>query len=130
MIKKSLLLTVSAIAAITFGSPVSAQYKGTNEREWAASLQSDIRNGAPAEDICTNARSTATTSNEVAFKDWAYSVARQYCKEGFELKSNATEQSAPPGLTPKCSLSSADMYAISMGKKTVVQEGNCFMSFH
>ena len=130
MIKTRLLLTVSAIAAITFGSPVSAQYKGTNERQWAKEIQDFINTGMPKDDICTNAWSSAKTSNEIAFKQWSYSIAKQYCEPGrFDLP-EGTSQATESESAQECRLTQAQIYAISIGQKTAVREGNCYMSFH
>ena len=78
--------TVIAMALANSFAPVMSQYRGENEKKWAASILSDIKNGASAEDICRNASSSATASDEISFKDWAYSVARKYCTSGFQKK--------------------------------------------
>ncbi|ABI45307.1 hypothetical protein sync_1572 [Synechococcus sp. CC9311] len=104
-----------------------AQWQGVNEKKWAESIQSDIRNGASAETICTNSSSSAETSNEVAFKDWAYSIAQKYCKEGFEK----TEAAAPiANKEEKCRLDSSDIYKISIGEKVHKHDKGCWSSFN
>jgi hypothetical protein len=71
------LYPLIAISAL-FIAPI-AYAQGVNETRWRASIESDIRNGAPARDICTNALSSATTSEDPSFKDWAYGVSKTYC---------------------------------------------------
>ena len=46
-----------------------AQWQGVNEKQWAESIQSDIRNKSSAQAICTNSTNFATTSKEAAFKN-------------------------------------------------------------
>ena len=55
-----------------------AQWQGVNEKQWAESIQSDIRNKSSAQAICTNSTNFATTSKETAFKSWANSIAQKY----------------------------------------------------
>ena len=126
------VLTVIAMVFANSFTPVMSQYRGENERRWAASIQSDIRNGASAEDICNNASSSATTSNEINFKDWAYSIARKYCSTGFQKKEGDSESDISIA-TPEamqCHLSPSQMFDISQGKRTVVVGNHCVMSFH
>jgi len=104
-----------------------AQWQGVNEKQWAESIQSDIRNGASAKTICPNSSSPAETSNEVAFKDWAYSIARKYCAEGFE-KTGATAPIA--NNEEECRLDSSDIYRISLGEKVHKSNKGCWSSFN
>ena len=127
--------TITAVTAFFFiGSsiintmPASAQFKGENEKTWSASIRSDIANGAKAKDICINAESSATTSNEVRFKNWAYSVARKYCNEGFE-KRDISEIETPAAST-QCGLSSSQLYDIGRGVRVTVKGENCYSSFN
>ena len=104
-----------------------AQWQGVNEKKWAESIESDIRNGASAETICINSSSPAETSDEVAFKDWAYSIARKFCKEGFEK----TDAMAPiDNKEEQCGLDSYDIYKISVGKKIHKRDKGCWSSFN
>ena len=129
-----LISLVTACLGVVFSSnTVKAQYQGENERVWAASLQTDINNGAPADDICRNASSSAVTSDDVNFKNWAYSVARQYCDSGFTMQHSRQDQSVPenaPPTTSQCRLTVAQMNDVSRGIRTTVQADQCFMSFH
>ena len=123
---------VIALFLVNSFVPAMSQYRGENERRWAASIQSDIRNGASAEDICNNASSSATTSDEINFKDWAYSIARKYCSTGFQKKEGDSESDISIA-TPEamqCHLSPSQMFDISQGKRTVVVGNHCVMSFH
>ena len=122
---------IAMILANSF-TPVMSQYRGENEKKWAASIQSDIRNGASAEDICNSASSSATTSDEISFKDWAYSVARKYCTSDFQNKEGESDSDfsiATPEAS-QCRLSSSQVFDISQGKRTVVVGNNCVMSFY
>ena len=44
---------IAMILANSF-TPAMSQYRGENEKKWAASIQSGISNGASAEDICNS----------------------------------------------------------------------------
>ena len=126
-------LATACLGVVFSSNTVKAQYQGENERVWAASLQTDINNGAPADDICRNASSSAVTSDDVNFKNWAYSVARQYCDSGFTLQDSRPDQSVPeklPTTSSQCRLTVAQMNDVSRGIKTTVQADQCFMSFH
>ena len=126
-------LATACLGVVFSSNTVKAQYQGENERVWAASLQTDINNGAPADDICRNASSSAVTSDDVNFKNWAYSVARQYCDSGFTMQHSSQDQSVPenaPSTTSQCRLTVAQMNDVSRGIRTTVQADQCFMSFH
>ena len=101
ILRNGFISIAAAFLNITFSpNDVKAQYQGENERVWAASLQADIRNGAPADDICRNASSSAVTSDDVNFKIWAYSVARQYCDSGFEIEDGLQDPLVPENPPP------------------------------
>ena len=124
--------TVIAMILANSFTPVMSQYRGENEKKWAASIQSDIKNGASAENICNNASSSATTSDEISFKDWAYSVARKYCTSGFQEKEGESDPDLSIAIpeASQCRLSSSQVFDISQGKRTVVVGNNCVMSFY
>ena len=125
----SISIASAVMIAATSVTPPSAeaQWQGSNEREWAASIQSDIRNGASAETICRNASSPAAVSDEVLFKDWAYSIAREYCKEGFET---VEFSSSTPTTGSLCRLDSSEIYKISIGEKVHKYDKGCWSSFN
>jgi hypothetical protein len=110
------------------GLPAEAQWRGVNEKKWGDSIQSDIRNGAPPDSICINAKSSATTSDEVPFKDWAYSIARKYCDADKLGKPDSTTQVVQD--SGDCGLKIHHMYDISQGKHVVVKKGDCSMKFN
>ena len=125
-------LATACLGVVFSSNTVKAQYQGENERVWAASLQTDINNGAPADDICRNASSSAVTSDDVNFKNWAYSVARQYCDSGFKNEDGLQDQLLPENVStasPECRLTVSQMNDVGRGMKTV-QANQCFMSFH
>ena len=124
--------SVVMIAATSVTPPsAEAQWQGSNERKWAASIQSDIRNGAPASDICTNASSSANTSDEVPFKNWAYSIARKYCKEGFEtVEASSSTPTSTPTTGSLCTLDSSDIFKISVGAQIQKYDKDCWSSFN
>ena len=134
ILRNGFISIAAAFLNITFSpNDVKAQYQGENERVWAASLQADIRNGAPAEDICRNASSSAVTSDDVKFKNWAYSVARQYCDSGFKIEDGRQDQLVPENVfaaSPECRLTVSQINDVGRGIKTTVQANQCFMSFH
>ena len=126
-------VTTACLGIAFSANSVNAQYQGENERRWSASLQSDIRNGVPSDDICRNATSSAVSSDDVDFKNWASSIARQYCDRGFELKEESRPQSDSKTITStskQCRLTVSQMNDVGQGIKTMVQANGCFMSFH
>ena len=127
------LATIPAASLITLAAfwlnpaTAEAQWRGVNEKQWAESIQSDIRNGASAQELCTNSTNFATTSKEAAFKNWAQSIAQKYCtterviKEAADPTANKNEQ---------CRLDSSDIYKISIGERVHKQDKGCWSSFN
>ena len=111
---------------------------GGNEEKWRRSIEADIQNGAPANDICRSSLSSATVSDEVVFKNWAYGIARTYCPPGTLGPLKPSPPSAPttvkPGVldTPtNCPLlSSHDASRVSRGERVKLQGGGCLMIFN
>lgn len=104
-----------------------AQWQGVNEKKWAELIESDIQKGASAETICTNSTNFATTSNEDSFKNWASSIAQEYCTEGV----TKTEATAPiANNEEECRLDSSDIYRISLGEKVHKSNKGCWSSFN
>lgn len=118
---------MTALILLISPSPAAAQWVGKNEKKWGDSISSDIRNGAPADAICSNAKSSATTSDEVAFKNWAYAIARKYCSPD---KLGQPMNVGQEGPEPECSLTIHQMQAIARGIHVMVHKGNCSMSFN
>ena len=116
------------LAAFWLNPPAAeAQRQGVNEKQWAESIQSDIRNGASAQELCTNSTNFATTSKEAAFKNWAQSIAQKYCT----AKGVTTEAAAPTtNKKEQCRLDSSDIYKISIGEKINKQDKRCWSSFN
>lgn len=75
-------LSILLYLLLGYIDPSAAQVFGSNEAKWRLSIETDIRNGAPADAICINALSPATVSDDPGFKNWAYGVARKYCPPG------------------------------------------------
>ena len=104
-----------------------AQWQGVNERKWAKSIQTDIRNNASEQEICTNSTNFAIASKEAAFKDWAQSIAQKYCV----AESDITESIAPvENMEEQCRLDSSDIYKISIGEKIHKHDKGCWSSFN
>ncbi len=104
-----------------------AQWQGVNEQQWAESIQTDIRNNASKQEICTNSTNFATTSKESAFKDWAQSIAQKYCV----AESDTSEAMAPiDSKEEQCRLDSSDIYKISIGEKILKRDKGCWSSFN
>jgi hypothetical protein len=127
------LATIPAASLITLAAfwlnpaTAEAQWRGVNEKQWAESIQSDIRNGASAQELCTNSTNLATTSKEAAFKNWAQSIAQTYCT----AESVITEAAAPTAnKNEQCQLDSSDIYRISIGKRVHKQDKGCWSSFN
>ena len=116
--------SIALLVATSFIQPPSAEarFKGTNEKTWYRSIQADIKNGAPARTICINASSPAEVSDEVAFKNWAYSIARKYCSEGYE-KSSSSPASAV--LSDNCSVKPSDLYSLEQDKFIKIAGPDC-----
>lgn len=116
-----------------FASPALAQDRISNEVRWRQSIQSDIRNGAPASDICLNAKSSATTSSDVNFKDWAYSIVREYCPDQLNQGKNSSSQglksnpAASDGnsLGESCTIKQSQMFAASRGQRVIIRGSDC-----
>lgn len=51
------------------------------EVKWKQSIETDLRNGDPAGDVCAKAKRRAAISDDVAFKNWAYNIARRTCPQ-------------------------------------------------
>jgi hypothetical protein len=122
------VLSLSVVILVVTGLPAEAQWRGENEKKWGDSIQSDIRNGALPEDICINAKSSATTSSEVAFKDWAYSIARKYCDADRLGKPEPATQVVQE--SDECGLKIYHMHEIVQGKRVAVKKGDCSMRFN
>ena len=104
-----------------------AQWQGVNEKKWAESIESDIRNETSAQEICTNSTNFATTSKEAAFKNWAQSIAKKYCA----MESDTTAATAPiDNKDEQCQLDSSDIYKISVGEKIHKRDKGCWSSFN
>jgi len=130
------LAIVSFLLVLT--TPALAQRRQPNEVMWRQSIEADVRNGAPREDICINAMSSATASDDASFKNWAYSVVRKYCPEqlrtGDSPPSGGT-QSTPmvdsaKGSSKPCILSQAQIVDGSRGKRVAVMGSNCFIQMN
>ena len=123
--RNPLTTTLLALAILsTHHSPADAQWQGTNERTWAQSINSDIMNGGPMEHICTSSLNSATISDEVGFKNWAYGIARQYCSPDKLGKQKAVE------FSKTCDLKVDQINRISRGQKVIVYAETCSMSFN
>jgi hypothetical protein len=127
------LASISVASAVIISSScvppaaAEAQWQGVNEKQWAESIQSDIRNKSSAIAICTNSTNFATTSKEAAFKNWANSIAQKYCT----AEGKNTESSTPiANKKDHCRLDSSDIYNISTGKKFRKQGKDCWASFN
>ena len=104
-----------------------AQWQGVNEKKWAESIESDIRNETSAQDICTNSTNFAITSKEAAFKNWAQSIAQKYCA----VEGDTTAATAPiDNKDEQCQLDSSDIYKISVGEKIHKRDKGCWSSFN
>ena len=101
-----------------------ARFQGVNEKRWAKSIEADINNGAPADAICSNASNSAQVSDEVAFKNWAYSIARKYCSDGFEKSSSSPASVDPPG---NCSVNPSDLYSLEQNKFIKISGPDCYL---
>jgi hypothetical protein len=107
----------------------------TNEVRWRASIEADIRNDAPKEQVCSNAMSSARVSDDARFKDWAYGIARQYCSAD---KFNKHTRIPPTGSAPSQSsqrsdcpiLSAIDARKIVNGQRIKLMGGGCVMIFN
>lgn len=116
--------SVASLLTVSLVSPTAmlARFDGENERMWAKSIEANIDNGAPASVICINASSSAESSSELPFKNWAYSIARQYCSSGYErnpkTEAGTTLTANPLGSQEVgCSLSSVDFYDLQQHRR-------------
>jgi hypothetical protein len=122
-------------------APSSAypQQSGSNEIKWRASIESDIRNGAPKEYICANSLGPAVASSDTSFKDWAYEIANKYCSPEMMGRPQS-----PPGMKApaqaqglhthksdsNCELKLSEMNQIQRGEVVRVIGNKCSMVFN
>ena len=118
--------SIALLVATSLLEPPSAEarFKGNNEKTWYRSIQADINNGARARAICISAQSSAETSDEVAFKNWAYSIARKYCSEGYEKKTSSPAEAV---LSDNCSVRSSDLYSLEQYKFIKITGPDCHL---
>ena len=118
--------SITLLVATSLMQPPSAQarFKGANEKTWYRSIQADIKNGAPARTICINASAPAETSDEVAFKNWAYSIARKYCSEGYEKNHSSPAEAV---LSDNCSVSPSDLHSLEQNKFIKITAPGCHL---
>jgi hypothetical protein len=115
---------------LLFGGSASAQYGDTNADTWARSIQSDINNGAPKEQICNNAMNSAKISDVARFKDWAYGVVRRYCPEQLGEKQAVSTGKEKPGNAADCSFNIYQMNLAAQGKRVEVVGSFCYATFN
>jgi len=126
-------IPAAIFAIFLIASPSFSQQRRSNEDTWRGGIEADIRNGAPADIICINALSSAGVSNDVQFKNWAYSIVRKYCPDKL-----GAGQSPPSGgglvraetQSSACVISFSQMREIALGKKVMVTGSNCSASFN
>jgi len=120
-------------AAMIFSAPAAysqAYSEYANEPRWKASIEADIRNGAPARDICINALSPASVSTDPSFKDWAYGIARKYCPPGrvgaFQAPPPQPSQKGPSPVVSSCRFpTDQDTKRAAKGIRVNLSQGNC-----
>ena len=120
-------------AAMLFGAPAaySQSYSEyANEPRWRASIEADIRNGAPANYICSNALSSAGVSSDPSFKDWAYGIARKSCPPGrvgaFQAPPPQPSQKGPSPVVSRCRLpTDQEIKRAAKGIRVDLSAGNC-----
>ena len=114
------------------------------ETKWKQAIEVDLRNGDPAGQVCTKAKIQASLSDDVAFKTWAYDIARRTCPPGTAGNRTSNQQpqasptaqlvakKAPPAnYTWGCPLlSSHDARVIANGRRLRLAAGGCVMSFN
>jgi hypothetical protein len=114
------------------------------EAKWKQSIEVDLRNGDPAGQVCTKAKIQASISDDVAFKTWAYDIARRTCPPGTAGSRTSNQQpqasptaqpvakKAPPAtFTWGCPLlSSHNARIIASGRRLRMAGGGCVMSFN
>ena len=107
------------------------------EPVWKKALEVDIKNGAPSSDICDKAMRRAGISNNVEFKNWAYSTARQYCPPGTFAKGGSARKPKSKKVVAKALLSHdcpaitlPQMAMILRGQQVTVMRGACYMRFN
>ena len=118
--------SIALLVATSLIQPPSAeaQFKGNNEKTWYRSIQADINNGARARAICISAESSAETSDEVAFKNWAYSIARKYCSEGYKKNHSSPAEVV---LSDNCSVSPSDLHGLEQNKFIKITAPDCHL---
>lgn len=114
------------------------------ETKWRESIEADLRNGDPTGQVCTKAKTRASISDDVAFKNWAYGIARRSCPQGAVggkapppqpqaggVTSPVTKEAPSATYTQGCPLLSAhDARIIAGGRRLRISTGACVMSFN
>lgn len=118
--------TIYLLMLLYFASSANAQYGDSNADRWSASIQADINNGAPSEQICNNAMSSAKASDLAQFKSWAYGVVRQYCPE--KLRSVPSQSSS--ATNQDCSMTQAQINSAARGRRIEVVGKDCYAVFN
>jgi hypothetical protein len=121
---------LSASLLLLSGGSALSQYNDVNADNWTKSIQSDIINGAPREQICSNAFSSAKASGVAEFKDWAYGVVRRYCPEKLGEKKQVGSVSGDNNALPNCSLKLYQMNLASLGRRVEVVGEACWAVFN
>lgn len=121
--------SIALLLAASLIQPPSAEarFQGVNEKKWAKSIEADINNGAPADAICINASNSAQVSDEAAFKNWAYSIAREYCSSGYKKRFTSSSRRKPVKLSGDCAISPNDLYRLERSKLIIKNGSYCFL---
>jgi|694.fasta_scaffold35081_5 hypothetical protein len=130
-VSRAVKLSMALFLSLGHSEPSSAQYADSYERKSRKSIESDIRNGAPADDICRNSRIPASISKDPSFKDWAYGIAKKYCPP--DKMGKPSNEGIEPQETkqPECRMmSGADAEKARKGGYVNLSRGGCVMIFN
>ena len=100
------------------------------ETKWRQSIEADLRNGDPEGDVCAKAKRRAAISDNVAFKNWAYEIARRTCPSAGRA-STAIQTIQSSAASTHCPLlSSHDARRVARGERVKLAGDGCMMIFN
>jgi len=100
------------------------------ETKWRQSIEADLRNGDPEGDVCAKAKRRAAISDNVAFKNLAYEIARRTCPSA-DRASAAIQTTQSSAASTHCPLlSSHGVRRVARGERVKLAGDGCMMIFN
>ena len=100
------------------------------ETKWRQLIEADLRNGDPEGDLCAKAKRRAALSDDVAFKNWAYEIARRTYPSAGRVSTAAQTIQSSTASTNCPLLSSQDARRVARGERVKLAGDGCTMIFN